>query len=92
MKNIKINAFTDEDIEDASESCSDETFTESIYAISTIPIRHEYKYGDNLDKQVNSMLLAIIGLAKHLDISLIWHIEEKMKYNKLREPMHGKQY
>ena len=92
LKNIPINSFIDMDIEDASESCNDETFTESIYAISTIPIRHEYEYDANLDKQVNSMLLAILGLAKHLDISLIWHIEEKMKYNKLREPMHGKQY
>lgn len=92
LRGIKINSFTDEDVEDSSESCNDETFTESIYAISTIPIRHEYEYGDLLDKQVNSMLISIIGLAKHLDIDIMWHIEEKMKYNELREQMHGKQY
>lgn len=92
LRNIKINAFSDDDIEDSSESCNDETFTESIYAISTIPIKHEYEYDANLDKQVNSMLLAIFGLAKHLDIDIMWHIEQKMKYNKLRSHKHGKQY
>lgn len=92
LKNIKINAFTDEDIEDMSECCSDETFTKSIYEISIIPIKLKIEYDANLDKQVNSMLLAIFGLAKHLDIDIMWHIEQKMKYNKLRSHKHGKQY
>ena len=42
--------------------------------------------------QLNSMLLAIFGLAKHLDIDLIWHINQKMRYNELRENKHGKKY
>lgn len=92
LRNIDIEDFTDEKIEDLSESCNDETFTESVYAISTIPIRHEYEYGYPLDKQLNNMLVAIFGLAKHLDIDLLWHIDQKMKYNELRENMHGKKY
>jgi hypothetical protein len=38
------------------------------------------------------MILSIFGLAKYLDIGLLWHIEQKMKYNELREKMHGKKY
>ena len=90
LRNISINDFTDEIIYEATESCNDETFTESIYAISTIPIRCEYEYDSLLENQLNSMLLAIFGFAKHLNIDLIWHVEQKMRYNELRENKHGK--
>ena len=92
LRNIDIENLTDEEIEDLSESCNGETFTESVYAISTMPIRYEYEYGYALETQLNRMLLAIFGLAKHLGIDLLWHIEQKMKYNELRPKMHGKAY
>ena len=92
LRNIDIEDFTEEDIEDLSESCNDETFTESIYAISILPKKTELEYNYKLGKQLNYMLLAIFGLAKHLNIDLMWHIEQKMKYNELREKMHGKKY
>jgi NTP pyrophosphatase (non-canonical NTP hydrolase) len=92
LRKIDIEDFTEEMLYDAEESCNDETFTESIYAISTIPIRYEYEYGYPLGGQLNSMLLAIFGLAKHLGIDLIWHINQKMRYNELRENKHGKKY
>lgn len=92
LRKIDIEDFTEEMLYGAEESCNDETFTESIYAISTIPIRYEYEYGYPLGGQLNSMLLAIFGLAKHLDIDLIWHINQKMRYNDLRENKHGKKY
>lgn len=77
-------------IEDMSESCSGETFTESIYDISVIPEREKglYDFGSIL----LSMIKSIFGLAKHMGIDLIWHIEQKMKYNALRERMHGKKF
>ena len=92
LRNISIDDFSDEMIYEATESCNDETFTESIYAISTIPIRCEYEYDSLLENQLNSMLLAIFGFAKHLNIDLIWHVEQKMRYNELRENKHGKRY
>ena len=92
LRNISIDDFSDEMIYEATESCNDETFTESVYAISTIPIRCEYEYDSLLENQLNSMLLAIFGLAKHLNIDLIWHINQKMRYNELRENKHGKRY
>lgn len=79
LRKIDIEDFTEEMLYDAEESCNDETFTESVYAISTIPIRYEYEYDYPLGGQLNSMLLAIFGLAKHLDIDLIWHINQKMR-------------
>ena len=92
LRKIDIEDFTEEMLYGAEESCNDETFTESVYAISTIPIRYEYEYDYPLGGQLNSMLLAIFGLAKHLDIDLIWHINQKMRYNELRENKHGKKY
>lgn len=38
------------------------------------------------------MLLGVIGLSNYIGIDLLWHIEQKMKYNELREKMHGKKY
>lgn len=92
LRKIDIEDFTEEMLYEAEESCNDETFTESIYAISTIPIRCEYEYDSLLENQLNSMLLAIFGLTKHLNIDFIWHINQKMRYNELRENKHGKRY
>lgn len=91
-RDIAIEEFSEDMIGESAESCNDESFTESIYAISTIPVRFEYEYDYLFGKQLNSMLLAILGLAKHLDIDLFWHIEQKMKYNQSRERLHGKKY
>ena len=90
LRKIDIEDFTKEMLYEAEESCEDETFTESIYAISTIPIRYLYEYDYPLENQLNGMLLAIFGLANHLDIDLIWHIEQKQRYNELRPKLNGK--
>ena len=84
MKDLNNN------IDDMSEACKDETFTESIYAISTLPARYDGLY--DFPTTVNDMLMSVFGLARHLDIDLFWHIEKKMQYNELREKMHGKKY
>ena len=77
-------------IDDMAESCKDETFTESLYAISTLVSRYEGLY--DFTTAINDMVMSIFGLAKHLDIDLLWHIGQKMKYNQFREKMHGKKY
>ena len=89
--NFKLSGEdTDSCIEDMEESCKDESFTESIYSISTYPVRFEELY--DFSDVVNMMVMSIFGFAKHLDIDLLWHIEQKMKYNELREKKHGKKY
>lgn len=92
LRNIEIADFIEEEIRDASESCNDETFTESIYAISTTSLGFEYEYDYQLKEQLNGMLLDIFGLAKHLNIDILWHIEQKISYNELRPYKHGKRY
>ena len=84
------NGDIDDCIEDMAEACKAETFTESIYSISTLPVRYDGLY--DFHTTVNDMVLSIFGLAKYLEIDLFWHIEQKMKYNKLRDKMHGKKY
>ena len=41
---------------------------------------------------VNISLAIIFALAESRGIDLIWHINEKMKYNELRPNKHGKLY
>nr|DAK73660.1 MAG TPA: NTP-PPase-like protein [Caudoviricetes sp.] len=88
-RGIAIETFTEEMIYESTESCNDESFTESIYAIATIPVRFKYEYDYSFDKQLNSMLLNIIGLSNYMGIDLLWHIEQKMRYNELRSFKHG---
>ena len=92
LRNISIDDFPEEAIYGASESCVGETFTESIYAISTLPIRYFYEYNYSFESQIGHMLLSIFGLAKHMNIDLIWHVEQKMRYNDLRPKLNGKRY
>ena len=92
LRGITINDFSEEEIYESTESCNGETFTESIYNIATIPVRFEYEYGYSFGKQLNSMLLGVIGLSNYMGIDLLWHIERKMEYNELRPKMHGRKY
>ena len=92
LRNISSDDFPEEAIYGASESCVGETFTESIYAISTLPIRYFYEYNYSFESQIGHMLLSIFGLAKHMNIDLIWHVEQKMRYNELRPKLNGKRY
>lgn len=84
------NGDIEDCIEDMAEAYKDETFTESIYSISTLPARYEGLY--DFPTTVNDMVLSIFGFAKHLSIDLIWHIEKKMRYNELRPMLNGKRY
>lgn len=88
LKNIDIYDLTEEDINDDSEDFVSKSFTEGIYYISTILLKKSF----NLHCKLNRMLSAIFGLAKHLDIDILWHIKQKIRYNKLREYKHGKRY
>lgn len=64
------------------------SFTEAIYSIFTKPIV-DYQY---LSTIINEMIFSIFALAKHLDIDLLWHIEQKQRYNELRPKLNGKKY
>lgn len=82
------NDINSEYIDDIACMYSQLSFTEAIYSIFIKPIV-DYKY---LSTIVNEMIFSIFALAKHLDIDLLWHIEQKMRYNELRPMLNGKRY
>lgn len=67
------------------------SFTESIFHIT----RFICASSGSIERSAvtpEMTLLEILGFAEHLGINLMWHVEQKMKYNQLRERMHGKKY
>lgn len=93
LRNIHLELITKDignSIDEIAEYYKDDTFTEAIYCISTLPVIYTGLCGYNT--AINEMILSIFGLAKHLNIDLLWHIEQKMRYNELRENKHGKMY
>ena len=43
-------------------------------------------------KSIRLILNCIFSIAKRYNIDLLWHIEQKMKYNEMRPYKHGKKY
>lgn len=82
------NDINSEYMDDIAYMYSQLSFTEAIYSIFIKPIV-DYKY---LSTIINDMIFSIFALAKHLDIDLLWHIEQKMRYNELRPKLNGKKY
>ena len=79
------NDINSEYMDDIACMYSQLSFTEAIYSIFTKPI----VYYQCLSTIVNEMIFLIFALAKHLDIDLLWHIEQKMRYNELRPKFNG---
>ena len=42
--------------------------------------------------QIKRVVSNIFEASEHLGVDLLWFIEQKMRYNELREPMHNKKY
>lgn len=93
VRNIFLDetGFDEETFQDYANVYKDKTFIESVYYIIEELIKHRKSVTESCVLP-EIILLDIFGLAKHLDIDLVWHIEQKMKYNELRPKMHGKKY
>lgn len=83
LRNLNLNRFALVNVVSKKK-----TFTENIYSI--VKDITNYKY--TLEELVNYTITQVFVLSDILDIDLLWHIEQKMKYNELREKMHGKKY
>lgn len=88
---LDTDAFDDATIGEYAITYQRKTFTESIMHI-TVSISSNIDVIGRSCVVPDILLLDIFGLAKHLEIDLFWHIEQKMRYNELREKMHGKKY
>ena len=82
------NDINSEYMDDIACMYSQLSFTEAIYSIFIKPIV-DYNY---LSTIVNEMIFSIFAFAKHLNIDLLWHIEQKQRYNELRPKLNGKRY
>ena len=83
FRNLNLNRFAI-----ANVVSKKKIFTENIYAIMKDIMNYKY----SLEERVNYAITQIFGLADILGIDLIWHVEQKMKYNEMRENRHGKRY
>lgn len=94
LRNISLDSaqkdLSEDSVEEMADACKDETFTESIYSILSLPTRYDGIY--QFSTAINDMIVSLFGLALHMSIDLSWHIEQKMKYNEFRECKHGKKY
>ena len=63
------------------------SFTEIIFCLCSLLTSRE-----SIEDVVRSSILIIFLHAVILGIDLLWHIDQKMKYNTLRPVMHGKKY
>lgn len=84
LRNIELenDCLDDEVLEEYSRIFINKTFTESIFNITK----------NLIDGDVSYSLIKIFGLSKHLDIDLLWHIEQKQRHNELRPMLNGKRY
>lgn len=65
------------------------SFTEYIYAVSSF-ISNPYKTSNDwLERHLSDSLGWIFSFCKKKNIDILWHIEQKMKYNELRPYKHG---
>lgn len=93
LRGIEIDLFP-EAVDANAEEFKGKTFTECIYHICC-SVAFPQRYVNSLTIMyigINYLIASVLGLAKNLDIDLLWHIEQKMKYNQLREQKHGKEY
>lgn len=81
--------LTDADLNDidyensSTEDYSELTFTESMFKI----VKSINDYWEPLD--IGFILNEILAFCKDRNIDIMWHIEQKMKYNELRPYKHG---
>lgn len=62
-------------------------FTERVFFLCSLLTSRE-----RIEDIVKSTIVIAFLNADLLDIDLLWHINQKMKYNELRPVMHGKKY
>lgn len=69
------------------------TLTEHIYHICAVLTDWKNRACSiELEFQLSQVMSYLFAYCERYDINILWHIEQKMKYNELRPKMHGKVY
>ena len=64
------------------------SFIENMYAIVKDIVNYKYSQ----EELINYAFRQVLRVAEFYNIDLLWHIEQKMKYNELRPMLNGKKY
>ena len=64
------------------------SFVEDMYAIVKDIVNYKYSQ----EELINYAFRQVLRVAEFYNIDLLWHIEQKMKYNELRPMLNGKKY
>lgn len=89
LRDIELDDYNYSESDTENYSCL--TFTESMFYISEKTVRSWCNDFD-LELSIPEILNDIFCFCKSRDIDIMFHIEQKMKYNKTRPYKHGKQY
>ena len=82
---IDDSLFTEEAYMELSEELKGHSFTEIMFCIIL-------SFGRKETANANTILYYLFAISYHLGIDLLWHIEQKMKYNEMRPYKHNKKY
>ena len=82
---IDDSIFREEEYLELSEGLKGHSFTEIMFCIIL-------SFGRKETANANSILYYLFAISYHLGIDLLWHIEQKMKYNSMRPYKYGKKY
>lgn len=72
---------------DWDDALKEMSFTERMFFLTSILTEDR-----DIAEVIKASIVIIFLNADLLYIDLLWHIEQKMKYNELRENKHGKRY
>ena len=78
------------DIDQGEDECKDDgsSFADKMYWICYSLCCDDF----DLSEKIGEVLIDIFQVASCYKIDLLWFVEQKMRYNELRELMHGKKY
>ena len=76
-------------VKDLDISHMEDTYQENTFAAIAFYICEEVFYHNHAKQAVSNTIESVIGYCKWRGIDLEWHIEQKMRYNELRDYKHG---
>jgi hypothetical protein len=77
---------------DWDDALKEMSFTERMFFLTSILLTSILTNDGDIAEVIKASIVVIFLNADLLYIDLLWHIEQKMKYNELRENKHGKKY
>lgn len=88
LRNVDLGEVNSDELK-CSEDFFDWTFTESIYSIVSDMTNQGYIEIHSFESHLRVSLMVVMSFCVKKNIDILWHIEQKIKYNELRPYKHG---